>query len=56
MADIAVLDLDKVQDHASFAQPHQYATGVQYVLVNGVMVLEDGQMTGERPGRALRSR
>jgi len=56
MADIAVLDLDKVQDHASFAQPHQYSTGVQYVLVNGVLVLDDGQMTGQRPGRALRSR
>ncbi len=56
IADIAVLDMDKVQDHASFAQPHQYSTGVQYVLVNGVLVLDDGQMTGQRPGRALRSR
>ena len=56
MADIAVMDLDTVQDHATFAQPHQYSSGVKYVLVNGVMVLRDGQMTGARPGRSLRSR
>ena len=56
MADIAVLDLDKVQDHASFADPHQYATGVRHVLVNGELVLKDGEKTGKRPGRALRSR
>jgi len=55
MADIAVIDLDTVQDHASFENPHQYASGVQYVLVNGQLVLEDGKMTGRRPGRALRS-
>ncbi|MGA9574829.1 MAG: D-aminoacylase [Lysobacterales bacterium] len=56
MADIAVMDLDTVRDHATYDAPHQYATGVKYVLVNGVMVLEDGRMTGARPGRALRSR
>lgn len=56
MADIAVLDLDTIQDHASFDQPHQFATGVQHVLVNGVVVLKDAQMTGQRPGRSLRSR
>jgi N-acyl-D-amino-acid deacylase len=56
MADIAVIDLATVQDHASFDDPHQYATGVEHVVVNGVMVLKDSQMTGERPGRALRSR
>jgi N-acyl-D-amino-acid deacylase len=48
--------LDTVQDTASFKQPHQYATGVQHVLVNGVLVLEDARMTGARPGRSLRSR
>jgi len=55
IADIAVLDLDTVQDHATFQDPHQYATGVQHVLVNGVMVLQGGELTGERPGRSLRS-
>ncbi len=56
IADVAVLDLDVVQDHATFQDPHQYATGVQHVLVNGVIVLKDSEMTGERPGRSLRSR
>jgi len=56
IADIAVLDLDKVQDHATFDQPHQLSTGVEHVLVNGVLVLQDGEMTGKRPGRSLRSR
>ncbi len=56
IADVAVLDLDVVQDHATFQDPHQYATGVKHVLVNGVIVLKDGEMTGERPGRSLRSR
>jgi N-acyl-D-aspartate/D-glutamate deacylase len=55
MADIAVMDLETVQDHASFENPHQYASGVKHVLVNGEWVLKDGQMTGKRPGRALRS-
>jgi len=55
MADIAVMDLDTVQDHASFENPHQYSSGVLHVLVNGEWVLRDGQMTGKRPGRALRS-
>lgn len=55
MADIAVIDLDTVQDHATFEHPHAYASGVQYVLVNGVPVLMEGRMTGARPGRALRS-
>jgi dihydroorotase/N-acyl-D-amino-acid deacylase len=56
IADIAVMDLGSVQDHASFDQPHRYASGVQHVLVNGVMVLKDGAMTGKRPGIPLRSR
>jgi len=56
MADIAVLDLSTVQDHATFEDPHQYASGVKHVLVNGVFALKDGQMTGARPGRPLRSK
>jgi len=56
IADITVMDLETVQDHASFEKPHQYATGVKHVLVNGVIVLKDGEMTGKRPGRSLRSR
>jgi len=56
IADIAVIDLATVQDHASFDDPHQFATGVEHVVVNGVIVMRNSQVTGERPGRALRSR
>ena len=55
IADIAVMDLSSVQDHATFDQPHQYSSGVSHVLVNGVLVLQNGALTGKRPGRSLRS-
>jgi len=54
-ADIAVMNLDTVQDHATFDQPHQLSSGVEHVVVNGVVVLNSGEMTGKRPGRSLRS-
>ena len=53
-ADIAVFDPDKVQDHATFAQPHQYSTGMVHVFVNGEQVLSDGEHTGALPGMAVR--
>ena len=53
-ADLAVLRLDQIQDHATFENPHQYATGVRDVFVNGVPVLRDGALTGARPGVVLR--
>lgn len=52
-ADIAIFDPAKIQDHATFAKPHQYATGVVHVLVNGVQVLKDGEHTGATPGRVV---
>src|SRR5688572_20268374 len=52
-ADIVVFDPAAIADHATFEQPHQYATGVTHVLVNGVQVLKDGEHTGAKPGRAL---
>ena len=54
VADIAVLDPEAVEAPAGFGDPHRYATGVHHVLVSGVLVLEDGEVTGARPGRALR--
>ncbi|MFN0099464.1 MAG: N-acyl-D-amino-acid deacylase family protein [Gemmatimonadaceae bacterium] len=53
-ADIAVFDADRVGSPATFAQPHQYAVGIPFVIVNGQVVVDNGQMTAARPGRALR--
>jgi N-acyl-D-amino-acid deacylase len=53
-ADIVVFDPATIQDHATFAEPHQYATGVHHVLVNGVPVLLDGEHTGATPGRFVK--
>lgn len=53
-ADIAIFDPDTIQDHATFAEPHQYSTGVHHVLVNGELVLKDGEHTGATPGRFVK--
>ncbi len=52
-ADVAVFDPATIRDHATVDKPHQYATGVKHVFVNGVQVLKDGEHTGAKPGRAL---
>ena len=54
MGDFVVFDPAKIQDHATFAKPHQYSTGVAHVFVNGVAVLRDGEHTGAKPGRFVR--
>ena len=43
-------------DTAAASQPHQYATGINYVIVNGTVVLEEGKHTGARPGTILYGR
>ena len=53
-ADIAVFDPAAIEDHATFTDPHQYATGMVHVFVNGVQVLADGEHTGATPGRVVR--
>jgi N-acyl-D-amino-acid deacylase len=53
-ADVVVFDPATIQDHATFEQPHQYATGVRDVFVNGVHVLKDGEHTGAKPGQVVR--
>ena len=52
-ADIAVFDPARVSDRATFADPHQYAVGMEYVIVNGTLVVDEGEHTGARPGRVL---
>jgi len=53
-ADIVIFDPQKIQDHATFEKPMQYATGMMYVIVNGVVVLAKGEHTGATPGRVVR--
>ena len=55
-ADITVFDAGKVIDNATYDKPHQYATGINYVIVNGTVVLEEGRHTGARPGSILYGR
>ena len=52
-ADVTVFDPATIRDHATYAEPHRYATGVAHVLVNGTAVLRDGEHTGARPGRVV---
>jgi N-acyl-D-amino-acid deacylase len=53
-ADVVVFDPIRVDDRATYDRPHRYATGVETVVVNGTLVLDRGEHTGARPGRALR--
>lgn len=53
VADIAVLDLDELQDHATFFEPHQYPSGVDFVLVAGTFVVDEGELTWALPGVVL---
>lgn len=53
-ADVVLFNADKIKDNATFAKPHQYATGMKHVFVNGIQVLKDGEHTGAFPGRVVR--
>lgn len=53
-ADVTVFDAERVIDKSTYTEPFQYNEGIEYVMVNGQLVLEKGKHTGARPGRALR--
>src|SRR5690606_7163163 len=53
-ADVVVFDPATIQDHATFQKPHQYASGMEHVFVNGVQVIRQGEHTGATPGRVVR--
>jgi N-acyl-D-aspartate/D-glutamate deacylase len=55
-ADLVVFDPAKVKDLSTYTEPFQYAVGIEYVAVNGQLVLDRGEHTSARPGRALRMR
>jgi N-acyl-D-aspartate/D-glutamate deacylase len=52
-ADVTVFDPERIVDRATFEDSNRYAEGVRHVVINGKVVLEEGKMTAERPGRAL---
>jgi len=52
-ADVVIFDPAKIRDAATFVQPHQYTEGVEYVLVNGEFVVDEGKITGRLPGKVL---
>ena len=53
-ADLAIFNPDEIQDNATFSEPHQLASGMVHVLVNGEFVLKDAEHTGAKPGQVVR--
>jgi N-acyl-D-aspartate/D-glutamate deacylase len=51
---VVIFDENRVQDRATFENPHQFSEGFDFVIVNGELTIEDGRHTGVRAGRALR--
>lgn len=54
-ADILVFDETTIRDNSVYENPHQYTTGISHVLVNGKLVVEDGQHTGQKSGQTIRN-
>lgn len=52
-ADVTIFNYDRIQDHSTYAKPDQYPTGIDYVLVNGKVVVDQGKHTGAKPGMVL---
>jgi N-acyl-D-amino-acid deacylase len=54
-ADIVIFDYNTIKDNATFLNPHQFPTGMPYVIVNGVAAVDNNVITGKLPGKVLRS-
>jgi len=54
VADLVIFDPARVQDKATYTNPHQYSVGFDYVLVNGQLAVDNGKLTSTRSGRPLR--
>ena len=55
-ADLVIFDPARVEDKATYAKPHQYSQGFDFVLVNGKLVVDEGKLTAARAGQTLRHR
>lgn len=53
-ADLVLFDWERIKDKATYLQPNEYAEGVEYLFVNGRMVIKEGEFTEERPGICIR--
>ena len=53
-ADLVIFDPNKIMDKATYQDPHQYPEGINYVIVNGQIVVENGKLTGKRPGKVIK--
>jgi N-acyl-D-amino-acid deacylase len=56
IADVVVFDPDKIRSNATYEEPRRYSDGIEYVVVNGTLVVDAGRHTGATPGRAIRVR
>ena len=52
-ADLVVFDLNTIKDTATFFEPHQYAKGIEFVMVNGTFVVDKGELTWKKSGQVL---
>jgi N-acyl-D-amino-acid deacylase len=55
IADLVLIDLDKLKPNATYTDPLQLSDGVEYVLVNGVIIIENGQINEKKPGVIIKN-
>ncbi len=54
LADLVVFDPDTIRSNATYDEPRRFPSGIEHVIVNGTLVVRDGEHTGATPGRAIR--